>query len=463
MSSTKDESPDWREAKSLSECMMYTLKSEIKCDVTFKIGEDKTPVKAHKYILSTRSQVFHTMFEGPMSETGDIDIPDIDTNTFDLILENRALHAFMRWMEMQCQINNRETNGENMREIANKLLYLVRFPEVDMMYFSENVSKSGVLNSNKIISIYQSHFGEKNDLFPNKPRNPYGKKQFRSVANRFSEMHLNKLSTGLHTISFYTSRDIWGGHITGTATSDIIDWKQVQTQDVMVKNWIDMVKKEQKPANEDSILKRQYHHLKIIEGILYRQVETDDYTEPPVQREKPVPKSRLKKKQTTPVISIRPESQGVHSDESSDEEPLELVIVKHDASSDTTITEEQHDDSTVTDKTEDSDSDGDAHSQEATDMEAEGTETESVIRSASTVTSSPEPVRRSTRERQQPAWMRSGTFDLSKSVGTPVSDSEWYKKVQFITSLAGTHLFRDLQSEAAKTILDIVKAPSAKK
>ncbi|CAG2237631.1 unnamed protein product [Mytilus edulis] len=266
---------------------------------------------------------------------------------------------------------------------------------------------------------------------------------------------------------------------TGTATSDIIDWKQVQTQDVMVKNWIDMVKKEQKPAKGDSILKRQYHHLKIIEGILYRQVETDDDTEPPVQREKPVPKPRLKKKQTTPVTSTRPESQGVHSDESSDEEPLELVIVEHDASSDTTITEEQHDDSTVTDTTEDSDSDGDAHSQEATDMEAEGTETESVIRSASTVSSedsqqedspdeastasSPEPVRRSTRERQQPAWMRSGTFDLSKSVGTPVSDSEWYKKVQFITSLAGTHLFRDLQSEAAKTILDIVKTPSAEK
>ncbi|CAG2212283.1 unnamed protein product [Mytilus edulis] len=253
---------------------------------------------------------------------------------------------------------------------------------------------------------------------------------------------------------------------TGTATSDIIDWKQVQTQDVMVKNWIDM------KENGEGRKRNLHRNLLLPIGYL-----TD--TEPPVQREKPVPKPRLRKKQTTPVTSIRPESQGVHSDESSDEEPLELVIVEHDASSDTTITEEQHDDSTVTDTTEDSDSDGDAHSQEATDMEAEGTETESVIRSASTVSSedsqqedspdeastasSPEPVRRSTRERQQPAWMRSGTFDLSKSVGTPVSDSEWYKKVQFITSLAGTHLFRDLQSEAAKTILDIVKTPSAEK
>ncbi|CAC5375783.1 unnamed protein product [Mytilus coruscus] len=110
---------------------------------------------------------------------------------------------------MQCQINNRETNGENMREIANKLLYLVRFPEVDMTYFSEKVSKSGVLNSNEIVSIYQSHFGEKNDLFPHQPRNPYGKKQFRSVANRFSGMLLQKSTTGLHAISFYASRDIW--------------------------------------------------------------------------------------------------------------------------------------------------------------------------------------------------------------------------------------------------------------
>ncbi|CAC5375784.1 BTBD3_6 [Mytilus coruscus] len=87
MSNTKVESTDWREGKSLSECMMYTLKSEINCDVTLRIGEDKTPVKAHKYILSTRSQVFHTMFEGPMSETGDIDILDIDTKTFEFILE----------------------------------------------------------------------------------------------------------------------------------------------------------------------------------------------------------------------------------------------------------------------------------------------------------------------------------------------------------------------------------------
>ncbi|CAC5375761.1 unnamed protein product [Mytilus coruscus] len=94
-----------------------------------------------------------------------------------------------------------------------------------MTYFSENVSKSGVLNSNEIISIYQSHFGEKNDLFPHQPRNPYGKKQFRSIANRFSGMLLQKSTTGLHAISFYTSRDIW---LTGVVIGcPVVDWRNV--------------------------------------------------------------------------------------------------------------------------------------------------------------------------------------------------------------------------------------------
>ncbi|CAG2229741.1 unnamed protein product [Mytilus edulis] len=138
--------------------------------------------------------------------------------------ETELCMFFMRWMEMQCQINNRETNGENMREIANKLLYLVRFPEVDMTYFSENVSKSGVLNPNEIISIYQSHFGEKNDLFPNQPRNPYGKKQFRSITNRFSGMHLKRNTKGLHALSFYTSRDVW---LTGVVIGcPFVDWRK---------------------------------------------------------------------------------------------------------------------------------------------------------------------------------------------------------------------------------------------
>lgn len=50
------------------------------------------------------------------------------------------------------------------------------------------------------------------------------------------------------------------------------------------------------------------------------------------------------------------------------------MILEHDAISDVTFTEEQHDNSTVTDTTDHSDSDWVVHSQVATYRAAEGTE-----------------------------------------------------------------------------------------
>ncbi|VDI31961.1 speckle-type POZ protein [Mytilus galloprovincialis] len=78
---------EWMENKTLPECMMYMLKNEILCDVTFLVGEDCKPIKAHRYMLCSRSPVFHTMFQGSMPETNTINVPDIDRNTFDLVLK----------------------------------------------------------------------------------------------------------------------------------------------------------------------------------------------------------------------------------------------------------------------------------------------------------------------------------------------------------------------------------------
>ncbi|XP_063438760.1 BTB/POZ domain-containing protein 2-like [Mytilus trossulus] len=77
---------DWRDNKPLPECMMYMLNNEILCDVMFRVGDDKKPIKAHKYMLSSRSAVFHTMFEGSHQETGDITVSDVDEQTFRDIL-----------------------------------------------------------------------------------------------------------------------------------------------------------------------------------------------------------------------------------------------------------------------------------------------------------------------------------------------------------------------------------------
>ncbi|XP_063410022.1 BTB/POZ domain-containing protein 3-like [Mytilus trossulus] len=85
MAVQKTDLSEWMENKTLPECMMYMLKNEILCDVTFLVGEDCKPIKAHRYMLCSRSQVFHTMFQGSMPD--DINVPDLDENTFDLVLK----------------------------------------------------------------------------------------------------------------------------------------------------------------------------------------------------------------------------------------------------------------------------------------------------------------------------------------------------------------------------------------
>jgi len=52
------------------------------CDVTFYVGDNLTPIKAHKFMLASASPVFYSMFNGLIAETGDVDIPDIEANIF---------------------------------------------------------------------------------------------------------------------------------------------------------------------------------------------------------------------------------------------------------------------------------------------------------------------------------------------------------------------------------------------
>ncbi|XP_052071205.1 protein starmaker-like [Mytilus californianus] len=65
------------------------------------------------------------------------------------------------------------------------------------------------------------------------------------------------------------------------------------------------------------------------------------------------------------------------------------------------------------------------------------------------------PVRRSTRSRKPPAWYTSGDYDISKSAVSV--QSEWKQKIDCITDLVQSDLFVDMKSEAARTILDILK------
>jgi hypothetical protein len=65
------------------------------------------------------------------------------------------------------------------------------------------------------------------------------------------------------------------------------------------------------------------------------------------------------------------------------------------------------------------------------------------------------PVRRSTRERRQPTWLRSGEFDICKSAISTTAD--WEKKVTCILQLAtNSPIFQTLQAEFGQAILSIL-------
>jgi hypothetical protein len=60
---------------------------------------------------------------------------------------------------------------ENIRQVLGDLLYLVRFPIMERKYFTENVSKKGLLSHEEIINVYQSLDDEEIAMFPTKWRN----------------------------------------------------------------------------------------------------------------------------------------------------------------------------------------------------------------------------------------------------------------------------------------------------
>ncbi|XP_063438762.1 BTB/POZ domain-containing protein 2-like isoform X2 [Mytilus trossulus] len=281
------------------------------CDVTLRVGDERTPIKAHKYMLSSRSSVFHTMFEGSLPEKGDIIIPDVDKDTFRDILKyfysdnititnsnvqemlytadkymlasvkiecetvlkktaksehaTKALqtgyqyhllalqtdsldyiemntkacllseHAIslskdclelilksdyldctetdicqfvLKWGKHQCKLANLEPSGGNMREALGKILYLIRFPNVEMNFFSEAVAKSCLLTSDEIISIYQSHFGVTSKAFPSCLRAPVAIRQTYTI-NRYEQITGPMGTSGKQSLIFHSDKDIW--------------------------------------------------------------------------------------------------------------------------------------------------------------------------------------------------------------------------------------------------------------
>ncbi|KFM73551.1 BTB/POZ domain-containing protein 3, partial [Stegodyphus mimosarum] len=79
---------DWRcNLKNIRAVKGYALKEGILADVTFEVGAEGKPFKAHKLILALVSPVFEAMFYGGLAEKGEkVVIPDIAPEGFDCLL-----------------------------------------------------------------------------------------------------------------------------------------------------------------------------------------------------------------------------------------------------------------------------------------------------------------------------------------------------------------------------------------
>ncbi|KAL5008067.1 hypothetical protein ScPMuIL_013648 [Solemya velum] len=78
---------DWQTGKTLLECTEFMLKHEIACDVTFLVGTTGQAVRAHTFIMISRSPIFAAMFCSPKAETQKpILIPDMEPKTFESLL-----------------------------------------------------------------------------------------------------------------------------------------------------------------------------------------------------------------------------------------------------------------------------------------------------------------------------------------------------------------------------------------
>ncbi|XP_046547330.1 BTB/POZ domain-containing protein 6-like isoform X2 [Haliotis rubra] len=108
---------NWQGRETLTECNLRMLETEDFSDVTFRVGSQQQVVRAHRYVLVSRSCVFHAMFCGPLAEKGEVTIPDIEADIF---------KEFLRYMYTdEARINAETVTG---------LMYTSRKYSLDTLY-----------------------------------------------------------------------------------------------------------------------------------------------------------------------------------------------------------------------------------------------------------------------------------------------------------------------------------------
>jgi len=71
-------SEDWQNNESYAHTNLRMLEDGHLCDVKLLAGEERAEVRCHRFILASRSPVFHAMFCGSLPEKDEVEIPDIE-------------------------------------------------------------------------------------------------------------------------------------------------------------------------------------------------------------------------------------------------------------------------------------------------------------------------------------------------------------------------------------------------
>ena len=88
--------------------------------------------------------------------------------------EDKVFEGCMIWANAECRRNRKQPNDGSRREMLGDLLYLIRFPAMDISYFTHKVSLGSVLTHDETLSIFQYFHGEVQQLpnrFNKRPRN----------------------------------------------------------------------------------------------------------------------------------------------------------------------------------------------------------------------------------------------------------------------------------------------------
>uniref|UniRef100_A0A914EG30 BTB domain-containing protein n=1 Tax=Acrobeloides nanus TaxID=290746 RepID=A0A914EG30_9BILA len=104
---------DWQQDKSLKERILHAYTNGFFADVVFLAGEEKVPIKAHKYVLCISSPVFVRMFHGSHAQSTQKETILVEDKDLEVIrvpdITSEALNHVLTYIyseKVELEINN---------------------------------------------------------------------------------------------------------------------------------------------------------------------------------------------------------------------------------------------------------------------------------------------------------------------------------------------------------------------